>query len=645
LAWGPGAVESPLADWGLDARYSLAWRKGNHYFKFGLSSMRNINVGYLYVPQGVGSSSFDGFATGQVVRNAAGAITGATQGDPFADFLLGASSAFSGNPLGGEGFGAGGGQSNFNQSQYAAFVQDEWKFSKNLSLSVGLRWEQPRPPYYEGNRTGTFKQDFMYCAIDYSKGRWNPTQTFPEGFDIQKWAGGDLTKTSIPYANLDRRGCYEARWTHFMPRLGLAWKMFGTNRTVLRVGAGSSNDTMIGVSRSRPLITTIGAVNTVQTRGAAPAVSFGKFKDLPTLAASAEYSTDYHTELDWREGTVYSYNLSIQHELFNGTMLEVAYVGNQGRHLKTTMVQNMAMPEGYDRIVLQNGERLTASSAPVTLPGTNIVFSGQKARRPYPQIIANVMYRPDGNTHYDSLQAKVERRFSSGWALSSGYTWSKAMALNHNGVVTTNFDPVSGTRVFERNLLSGVQQQDRPHTFYSSMIWELPFFRNSNGLARTILGGWEVANIVTLASGQTFPVSVGIDVLDLGSRGNSFPDRIADGTLPKSERTVDRFFDTKAFACANPGCPVVVAKASYYGAGNSFPRPLRSAAVPLVDFSMHKKFQIKEKQSFDFRVDMFNSFNHPVFQLPNGSMATANAGRVTDTASPRQIMFGFRFSF
>jgi hypothetical protein len=54
---------------------------------------------------------------------------------------------------------------------------------------------------------------------------------------------------------------------------------------------------------------------------------------------------------------------------------------------------------------------------------------------------------------------------------------------------------------------------------------------------------------------------------------------------------------------------------------------------------------IKEEQSFDFRVDMFNSFNHPVFQLPNGAVATANGGRVTDTASPRQIMFGFRYSF
>jgi len=623
----------------------MTWRKGEHYLKWGFSMMRDLDVGYLYVPQGVGSTGFDGYATGQTIRNASGAITGATFGDPFADFLLGAASSFNGNPLGGNGYGAGGGESRFNQSQYAAFVQDEWKVSRNVSLSLGLRWEQPRPPHYQGTANGSYKEDYMYCAIDYSGGRWNPVQTFPKNFDIKQWAGGDLSKSPIPYRNLDRRGCYEPRWTYFIPRLGLAWKMFGTNKTVLRIGAGSSNDTLIGVSRARPLTTTIGAVNPTQTRGAAPTINFGTFTGFPTLAQSLEQSTDYHSELTWREGSVYSYNLSIQHEIFNGTMVEVAYVGNQGRHIRTVPVDNMAMPEGYDKIVLVTGEKLTASGATVTVPGTNVTFTGQKARRPYPQVVANVMYKPDGNTHYDSMQSKVEHRFSTGWALQSGYTWSKGMALNHNGTTNGNFDTAGGTRVYERWLLKGVQGQDRTHSFYSSTIWDMPFFKKSGSFTRTLLGGWELANIITVASGQTYPVNVGIDILDLGSRGNAFPDRIADGTLPKGQRTVDRFFDTKAFACANPGCPVVITKASYYGAGNSFPRPLRGAAVPLVDFSLHKKFQIRESQNFDFRVDMFNSFNHPVFQLPNGNVATANGGKVTDTASPRQIMFGFRYSF
>src|SRR5262249_3662412 len=148
------------------------------------------------------------------------------------------------------------------------------------------------------------------------------------------------------------------------------------------------------------------------------------------------------------------------------------------------------------------------------------------------------------------------------------------------------------------------------HTFYSSLIWELPFFKNSGGLTRAVLGGWEVANITTLTSGQTFPVNVGVDLPDLGTRSNIWPDRVADGALPKSERTVDRFFDTAAFACSAPLCKTLVPATSNFGLGNSFPRPLRGAAVPLVDFSLHKQFHIHEQQVFDFRVDMFNSFNH-----------------------------------
>ena len=530
MAWGPGAVESPLVDWGIDAKYSLAWKKGNHYFKFGGGHIQNRDTGYIYMPQGVGQTNFDGYATGPVTRNAAGMITGAALGDPFADFLLGAPSSFAGNLQGGNGYGYPGGAGEFDQSHYSAFVQDEWKVSRDLSLSLGLRWEQARPPYYQGNPTGTYESGYYYCGIDVSGGRWNPVQWFPESFDILQWSGGDLSKTSIPYRNLSSEGCYPPHWEYFTPRFGLAWKMFGTNRTVLRVGAGSSIDTEFGVLRATVLTSNIGEVNVPQVRGEVPTITFGKFNDLPTLAASSEYRSCYYYQMDWEEGRVYSYNLTIQHELFRGTMVEVGYVGNQARHLRNVMPFNMAHPEGYDKARLRDGTPQPISGAPVTLPGSTVVFTGQKARRPYPQLVANVMMQPDGNMHYDSLQTKVERRFASGWALSSGYTWSKAMGLNFNG---NWLDTQAGGRWYERDQLSGPMQYDRAQTFYASFLWELPFFRNSSGITRALLGGWEFTNITTLTSGQTFPVNIGIDILDLGARQNAWPDRIADGALPK----------------------------------------------------------------------------------------------------------------
>ena len=87
--------------------------------------------------------------------------------------------------------------------------------------------------------------------------------------------------------------------------------------------------------------------------------------------------------------------------------------------------------------------------------------------------------------NYNSLQVKLERRFQDGLALTLGYTWSKAMALNFVG----RWGNWGGNREYERHTLKTPMSHDRSQTFYNSTIWELPFFRNSRGMARTLLGG------------------------------------------------------------------------------------------------------------------------------------------------------------
>ena len=94
----------------------------------------------------------------------------------------------------------------------------------------------------------------------------------------------------------------------------------------------------------------------------------------------------------------------------------------------------MACPKGMTRCGRTRSR--CPSRARVTLPG-RALFSPAEGSTPYPQLVSNVMMQPDGNTHYDSLQTKMERRFEAGRAVSAGYTWSKAMALNFNGTVDT----------------------------------------------------------------------------------------------------------------------------------------------------------------------------------------------------------------
>ena len=402
-----------FSDWGLTAKYTASWRRDSHYLKLGLEHVRNLDVNDRRVRlYGRGQDNFDGFATGQILRDEDSNVTGASFGEPWADLMLGLPSFVTGNKLGEDIF-----YGNFSQSYYSWFVNDDWKLDPNLTLSLGLRWEQPRPAVYAGRPDKDFPTDYHDCAFDYSQaqGRIDPIQMMPRGFDIDRWQGPE--GLAVPFANLDRRGCHQAKWHYFAPRFGLAWRLFGTNRTVLRFGAGLSYDQEVGIIGSTPMFPVFGAVTAFRPRGTeVPDLILGERLDLATETELGEYRTNYFTELDWEEGQVYSYNLSIQHEILTGTKLEVGYVGNQGRHIRELSPFNVALPEGYVA-PLVGGETVTLSSDEIIAGPRDWItgdseprsWSGQRARRLYPQVVGNMMHRSLGNMYYNSLQAKLAR--------------------------------------------------------------------------------------------------------------------------------------------------------------------------------------------------------------------------------------------
>lgn len=669
--WG-GATESPLADWGLGFKYTASWRKGDHYLKFGVEHVRNLDVHYYWIPPyAAGGDSFNGFATGQLQYNPDGSFAGVTEGEGWADLMLGTPSSVFGNVLGiGENTG------HFNQSHYNWFINDDWKVGPNLTLNIGVRWEQPRPPYYEGHPNGSYTEDYYYCGYDYTRanGRIDPVQMMPQNFDIAQWQGS--VGIAVPFDNLPHRGCYKAKWRYFAPRFGLAWRMFGTNRTVLRAGAGLTYDQEFGILRARVMRPNVGVINLPAVRGeAVPSLISGIRLNLPRdtgavnddgIRVNSNYRTCYFSELDWQEGQVYSYNLMIQHELFQGTKWEIGYVGNQGRHIREISPFNVAMPEGYVVPLIGGGSAAVTSDTITAGPREWIPaetrgeigreWNGQLARRPYPQVIPNTMLRPHGSMNYNSLQTKLERRFSDGLALSMGYTWSKAMAMNYNG----NWGDWSGSRDYERHALRAPMQHDRSSTYYMSAIWVLPFFQNAGGITNSLLGGWELTGIATLTTGAPFRVFYGTDLWNQGGRSRRYTDRLKDGSLGGGA-TVERWYDTSAFTAPgveNPDVPGqrIMDRSLCGGAnfcheaarralGNGAPYPLRYDGVPLVDLSLHKNFALGEDRTFDVRADFFNAFNHAVFNAPNGNHASGGVGRVTSAATARQIQIGFRFSF
>ena len=303
-----------------------------------------------------------------------------------------------------------------------------------------------------------------------------------------------------------------------------------------------------------------------------------------------------------------------------GTKLEIAYVGNQGRHMRSSRGWNVAQPEGK-AMFLQTGERLVATGS-------------RQERRPYPQLDGNLTTFFDGSSNYNSLQMKVERNLRNGLSFSTGWTWGAAFITNTHGAY---FSGVQNE--FARHELNGRPRYNRTHSLYATLVYELPFFRQAQGLTRTLLGGWETTGIVTLASGAPYGVQVSSDLNDVGRRRLLLPNRTCNGNLSESQRTVTRFYDTSCFQPAPLG-----------EWGNSAMFPLVADDVQMFDIGIHKKFAVGEGKSFDVRAEMFNAFNHTIFDTPGGkggqdSVDRSGIGRVSGSTSARQIQISLRFSF
>jgi hypothetical protein len=288
--------------------------------------------------------------------------------------------------------------------------------------------------------------------------------------------------------------------------------------------------------------------------------------------------------------------------------------------MTNTRAFNVAVPQGA-QIVLLTGETLTASGS-------------QAQRRPYPKIEAHLMPRSDGNSGYNSLQANLVRRFSGGLSLSMGYTWGRVFVYNFGGGYSEFVQDE-----YNRSGLHGPAIWDRPHTFFASGIWEIPFLKNASGLSKAVLGGWEVTSILQLASGSPYGVFVSRDIYNLGARRLIIPDRVGNGELPDSQRTVDHYFDVSAFQVPTGG--------RY---GNSALHPLQADGIENLDIGFHKSFALGETRAVDIRVQLFNALNHPIFARPGPSGITtpidiSGADRVNSASTARQIQWGLRMAF
>jgi len=520
------------------------------------------------------------FARGQFAFNrefSADPQNRAATGDGLAEFMLGLAS---GGSLGNEN------GENLNTNSLGAFIQDSWKVTPRLTLNLGLRYDIFFAPTFPDGLVSNF-------LLDYSQIGANGRLA-----EIRPKDGSDC-------------GCSQ-NYRDFGPRLGAAFRL--TNKTVLRSGFGLiySQDDSYSSQSARWMnqspdfveysFATIDRINPLLVlKNGFPAVQ------LPATTVPGPSSVGINIQSP-KMPDQYSeqWFFDLQRELPYDMFMTVGYSGNEAHRMVVSMDYNL--PYG---------------------PAPSTVAS----RRIFPYYTTVTRQMPMGNSLYNALFWKLEKRFSKGLTFISSFTW----AHNIDDYVETNNSTAGEGAVVPWNvsLNRGNSYSDIRRQTAFSVSYDLPFGKgrtwlNHGGIVNGILGGWQLASVVGLRSGIPFTVLTSGGITNAG--GADRPNRIGNGTL-SSGQSIYSWFNLSAF--------VIQPQYTY---GNSGRNILFGPVQHNMDLSLHKNFAIIERMRIQFRAESFNFTNTPAFDQPNATINMLGAGTITKTiGNPRQIQFGLKF--
>jgi hypothetical protein len=513
------------------------------------------------------------------------AFSGQLSGNGMADFMFGRSSEFR----------QGGGEfKDLKGTRWGFFVQDNWTASPRLTLNLGFRWD----PYLSAYD----RQGRVICFAPGQQSRRYPGA--PNGLIY----GGDDADPGCPRAGVD------PVWTNFGPRFGLAYRLTKDGRTSLRVGAGYFyTPERTGASNGQSNTAPFGATFTLNdVDWSDPYGSKGLANPFPANFGPDVPASDFvfapinnvtYWPTDRRIPQFLTYSLRIERQFLRDWVAGVAYVGNKGSYLGGSRQENPA----------------------VYIPGASTVGNTQQ-RRVYPNYGSISRGESGNNSHYDSLQLTLEKRFSHGFSILSNYVFSK------NTQVTYTANPFSSERE------TSLSEDDVPHNLKFSNIWEIPRAPVS-GVADKILNGWQVNAIIVWQSGFPFGISSGRDNGFSGSTDRA--DYVGGGSAQLSNdrshaEMIAKFFDTSKFTVNQIG--------TY---GNTGQNILRGPRYFNTDFGLLKVTQVAPGMEVQFRAETFNLFNNVNFRLPNNNVSSAQFGQITQVVedSQRIVQFGVKFIF
>ena len=459
-------------------------------------------------------------------------------------------------------------------SAYTGFAQDDWKITPALTLNLGIRYELNTPFVVRHNQLSNF--DLVTGKIFVAGQNGSPN-------------------------------VYQYDRNNFEPRVGLAWKPF--NNTVVRAGYGIYGNSATAYNG-------IGSIyfnppfRNPQTFTASQTTLVTLSNPFPLAIAGASTTLTAIAQ-DFADAYVQQWGVGIQRTLTANILVDLSYMGSKGTRLPNEVNINQPTP----------GAGTTAQV---------------NARRPYPNFSTINWFESDGNSTFNSLQAKVEKRYSAGLSILGSYTFGRS--IDDSPGFASNSSASNALPQNTRNLSAerGLSDFDVRHRFVASTVYELPFGPDkpflSSGLLSTIARRWQLSGILTLQSGSPLTPYYTGNISNTLSSGTDRPNVVGDPN--DGPKTTAQWFNKAAFVMPPSG--------TFGNAGRNI---ILGPSFKNLDVAISRRFIIYERISLQFRGEVFNSLNHPNLALPLATVDGAGYGQIAAAQDPRQIQFALKVVF
>jgi hypothetical protein len=507
-------------------------------------------------------------------------------GDTYASFLLGLANTFRQQASA---------PNHLAQDSFQFWLQDDWRVRPRFTLNLGLRWEPSFP------------------------GRDNegPLPGFVPG--MQSKVAPDAPRGLVFSGDL-RDSIYPTDWNNLAPRVGFAWDIAGSGRTVVRAGYGI-------YYRQPPLQIQRAMGNTASFRTlniqfntpasfADPWASYPGGTPFPYTTPKPSELVNYKflrpvttaaLDPNIRTGYTQSWNLTIEKQVLRDLAFSIAYIGN-------------------------HSVRILAGSEPNPgIYGPGATASNLDSRRPFAGLGALTFVTPWQSGNYHSAQLSLTKRTSRGLSVIANYVFSKAIDNGTDGT----FGNLTGESADPFNFRNnrGRADFDARHRLNVAIVYDVPRLVSGGRVASAVFGGWQVNTIVRLQSGNPFTVLSGADN-SLSGINKDRADRAGDPARPAGADPVVQWFNKAAFVLNRMGTP-----------GNSGRNILDGPGKAAANLAAFKNFAAAEHFKVQLRVEAFNFLNRANFRNPIADISNANYGQILNAADPRVVQMGLKLMF